>query len=45
MTGISGGPCRAVEQEALKVGLTHLSRLTANLLRPAPIRDLTIGVA
>jgi hypothetical protein len=25
-------------------GLTHLSRLTANLLRPVPIRDLTIEV-
>jgi len=26
------------------MGLTHLSRLTANLLRPVPIRDLTIEV-
>jgi len=34
--------CRAIENAALKVGLTHLSRLTANLLRPVPIRDLTV---
>jgi hypothetical protein len=36
--------CRAIENAALKVGLTHLSRLTANLLRPVPIRDLTVEV-
>jgi hypothetical protein len=36
--------CRAIENVALKLGLTHLSRLTANLLRPVPIRDLTIEV-
>jgi hypothetical protein len=36
--------CRAVENAAFKLGLTHLSRLTANLLRPVPIRDLTIEV-
>ena len=36
--------CRAIENAALKMGLTHLSRLTANLLRPVPIRDLTIEV-
>jgi hypothetical protein len=36
--------CRAVEDAAFKLGLTHLSRLTANLLRPIPIRDLTIEV-
>jgi hypothetical protein len=36
--------CRAIEEAALKVGLTHLSRLTANLLRPVPIRDLTVEV-
>src|ERR1700689_3102750 len=36
--------CRAIENAALKTGLTHLSRLTANLLRPVPIRDLTIEV-
>ena len=37
--------CRAIEHAALKAGLTHLSRLTANLLRPVPIRDLTVEVA
>jgi Thioesterase-like superfamily len=37
--------CRAIENAALKVGLTHLSRLTANLLRPVPIRDLTVEVS
>ena len=36
--------CRAIEKCALKLGLSHLSRLTANLLRPVPIRDLTIEV-
>jgi hypothetical protein len=36
--------CRAIENTALKTGLTHLSRLTANLLRPVPIRDLEIEV-
>lgn len=36
--------CRAIENEALKLGLTHLSRLTANLLRPVPIRDFAIEV-
>jgi hypothetical protein len=36
--------CRAIENVALKLGLTHLSRLTANLLRPVPIRDVTIEV-
>jgi hypothetical protein len=36
--------CRALEKAALEVGLTHLARLTANLLRPVPIRDLTIEV-
>jgi len=36
--------CRVIENAALKVGLTHLSRLTANLLRPVPIRDLTVEV-
>lgn len=34
--------CRAIEQAAQAHGLTHLSRLTANLLRPVPIGDLTI---
>jgi Thioesterase-like superfamily len=36
--------CRAIENTACKLGLTHLSRLTANLLRPVPIRDLAIEV-
>jgi len=36
--------CRAIENTALKMGLTHVSRLTANLLRPVPIRDLEIEV-
>jgi hypothetical protein len=36
--------CRAIENAALETGLTHLSRLTANLLRPVPIRELTIEV-
>ncbi len=36
--------CRAVENAAFKLGLTHLSRLTANLLRPVPIRDCAIEV-
>jgi hypothetical protein len=36
--------CRAIETAAFKLGLTHLSRLTANLLRPVPIRDLSIEV-
>jgi hypothetical protein len=36
--------CRAIENAALKMGLTHLSRLTANLLRPVPIRDLAIEI-
>ena len=36
--------CRAIETAAFKLGLTHLSRLTANLLRPVPIRDLAIEV-
>jgi hypothetical protein len=36
--------CRAIENAALKHGLTHLSRLTANLLRPVPIGDLEVEV-
>jgi hypothetical protein len=36
--------CRAIEHAALKLGLTHLPRLTANLLRPVPIRDFAIEV-
>lgn len=34
--------CRAVEQAAGVHGLTHLSRLTTNLLRPVPLDDLEI---
>lgn len=45
-----GGPpialvCRAIERAALEHGLTHISRLTANLLRPVPIGDLAVEVA
>ena len=45
-----GGPpialaCRAIERAALAHGLTHLSRLTANLLRPVPIGELAVEVA
>jgi hypothetical protein len=36
--------CRAIENAARELGLTHLSRLTANLLRPVPIRDFAIEV-
>jgi hypothetical protein len=37
--------CRAIERAAHKHGLTHISRLTANLLRPVPIGDLQVEVA
>lgn len=37
--------CRAVERAAAAHGLTHIARLTANLLRPVPISDLSIDVA
>ena len=36
--------CRAVEQVALRHNLTHISRLTANLLRPVPIDILAMEV-
>lgn len=36
--------CRAVEQAASAHGLTQLSRLTANLLRPVPIGELVVEV-
>jgi hypothetical protein len=36
--------CRAVEQAAQAHGLSHLSRLTANLLRPVPIGEVAIEV-
>lgn len=37
--------CRAVERAAHVHGLTHLSRITANLLRPVPIDVLGVEVA
>jgi hypothetical protein len=37
--------CRAIEQAAHGHGLTHLSRLTANLFRPVPVGELSIEVA
>jgi hypothetical protein len=45
-----GGPpialaCRAIERAAGEAGLTHIARLTANLLRPVPITQLKIEVA
>lgn len=36
--------CRAIENAAGEHGLTHLSRLTANLLRPVPIGRLEVEV-
>jgi hypothetical protein len=36
--------CRAIESVARDHGLTHLGRLTANLLRPLPISELEIEV-
>ena len=36
--------CRGVEIAAKEHGLTHLARITANLLRPVPIGDLTLAV-
>ena len=37
--------CRAIERCALEKGLTHVCRLTANLLRPVPVGDLVVEVA
>ena len=42
-----GGPpaaliCRGLERAAAEAGLTHLGRLTVNLLRPAPISECRI---
>ncbi len=37
--------CRAIERAAAEHGLTHIARLTANLLRPLPIDVLTVVVA
>jgi hypothetical protein len=36
--------CRALEQAAQVHGLAHISRLTANLLRPVPIANLVVEV-
>jgi hypothetical protein len=36
--------CRAIESVARDGGLTHIGRLTANLLRPLPIAELEIDV-
>ncbi len=36
--------CRAFEAAAQAHGLTHISRLTANLLRPVPISELAVNV-
>ena len=37
--------CRAIERAAAKEGLTHLGRLTVNLMRPAPIGECLVEVA
>ena len=37
--------CRALEHLAAQHQLTHISRITANLLRPVPIAELTVEVA
>ena len=44
-----GGPpialvARSIERAAAALGLTHVARLTANLLRPIPIAELEIAV-
>lgn len=36
--------CRAIEQEAARLGLQHIGRLTSNLLRPVPIAPLKVAV-
>jgi hypothetical protein len=36
--------CRCIERAGLEHGLTHLSRLTANLLRPVPVSVLSVQV-
>ncbi|HZZ60415.1 MAG TPA: thioesterase family protein [Roseiarcus sp.] len=36
--------CRAVERAAAKDGLTHLGRLTVNLLRPTPIGECVVEI-
>jgi Thioesterase-like superfamily len=37
--------CRTIEDRARENGLTHVARLTANLLRPIPIGELAVTVA
>lgn len=37
--------CRSLEQAAALHGLTHLARLTANLLRPIPVGELNVVVS
>ena len=37
--------CRAIERAAANDGLTHLARLTVNLLRPTPIGECRVDVA
>jgi hypothetical protein len=37
--------CRAIESAAGERGMGHIARLTANLLRPVPIGELTVEVA
>ena len=37
--------CRAIERLALESELTHVSRLTANLLRPVPIGEVSLEVS
>ncbi len=37
--------CRAIERLAASEGLTHLGRLTGNLLRPVPIGECRVEVA
>ena len=37
--------CRAIERAAASDGLTHLGRLTVNLLRPAPVADCRIELS
>jgi hypothetical protein len=44
-----GGPpialaARGIERAAAALGLTHVARLTANLLRPVPIAELAVAV-
>jgi len=37
--------CRAIERAAAKHNLLHISRITANLLRPVPIGQIAVEVA